>query len=263
MTGVGDAPFIDVRDVAKTYRTRSAEDVVALSPVRLAIGARELVAIVGPSGCGKSTLLRILAGLIAPSAGGTTIGGSPVRGPRRDIGMVFQDPVLLPWRTVRSNVLMPADVVGMARGRAEARADELLRLVHLEAFGAKYPAELSGGMRQRVAIARALMHDPAILLMDEPFGALDAMTREYMNLELLRIWQASGKTVVLVTHSIDEAVFLADRVVVMSPRPGTVREIVAVDVARPRGPRTRFDPRYLELIERVRTHFTPAEAVEA
>jgi NitT/TauT family transport system ATP-binding protein len=259
VTTVAGDPLIEVRDVTKTFRTRAGEDIVALAPVRLSVRAQEFVCIVGPSGCGKSTLLRIIAGLIAPSAGLAAIAGSAVSGPRRDIGMVFQDPVLLPWRSVRRNVLMPAEVVGIERRRAEDRARHLLGLVRLDGFGEKYPGELSGGMRQRVAIARALMHDPQILLMDEPFGALDAMTREYMNVELLRIWQASGKTVVLVTHSIDEAAFLADRVVVMSPRPGTVREVIPVEVKRPRGHRTRLDPRYLDVVAAIRRHFVDGE----
>jgi NitT/TauT family transport system ATP-binding protein len=258
-----EPPLIEVRNVAKTFRARSGDDVLALSGIGLSIGARQFVSIVGPSGCGKSTLLRIIAGLVAPSEGTARIGGAEVDGPRRDIGMVFQDPVLLPWRTVRGNVLMPAQVVGLAREPAERRCRELLDLVRLGGFADKYPGELSGGMRQRVAIARALMHDPAILLMDEPFGALDAMSREHMNLELLRIWRASQKTVVLVTHSIDEAVFLADRVVVMSPRPGSVHEIVDVDVERPRTGRMRVDPRFLEIIGAIRGHFEALPVVEA
>lgn len=257
-----EPPLIEVRNVSKTFRARSGDDVLALSGIGLSIRARQFVSIVGPSGCGKSTLLRIIAGLVAPSEGTARIGGSVVDGPRRDIGMVFQDPVLLPWRTVRGNILMPAQVVGMAREPAERRCRELLDLIHLGGFADKYPGELSGGMRQRVAIARALMHDPAILLMDEPFGALDAMSREYMNLELLRIWRASQKTVVLVTHSIDEAVFLADRVVVMSPRPGSVHEIVDVDVERPRTGRMRVDPRFLEIIGAIRGHFETLSVVE-
>jgi NitT/TauT family transport system ATP-binding protein len=252
---VSDGPLIDVRDVAKTFRARSGEDVEALSPVALAVAPGEFVAIVGPSGCGKSTLLRIVAGLVPPTAGQVRIAGRPVDGPRRDIGLCFQDAVLLPWRTVTRNVLVPAEVIGLDPARAGRRAGELLELVGLGGFADKYPKELSGGMRQRVAIARALMHDPAILLMDEPFGALDAMTRESMNLELLRIWQAHRKTVILVTHSIDEAAFLADRVVVMSARPGTIREVLDVKVARPRTPRTRFEPAYLEVVAGVRAHF--------
>jgi NitT/TauT family transport system ATP-binding protein len=260
---VSGGPLIDVRDVAKTFRARSGQDVDALAPVALGVARGEFVTIVGPSGCGKSTLLRIVAGLVPPTRGAVRIAGQPVTGPRRDIGMCFQDAVLLPWRTVARNVRVPAEVIGLDAATSARRAGELLELVGLGGFADKYPMELSGGMRQRVAIARALMHDPAILLMDEPFGALDAMTRESMNLELLRIWQAQRKTVILVTHSIDEAVFLADRVVVMSPRPGAVREVLDVKVPRPRTSRTRLDPAFLEVVAAVRAHFEALRVGEA
>jgi NitT/TauT family transport system ATP-binding protein len=194
----------------------------------------EFVTIVGQSGCGKTTLLKILAGLLPRSSGTVSLRGQPVDGPSRDIGVVFQDPVLLPWRTVLDNVMLPVQVLGLDRVRFGERARMLLGLVGLTGFEDKYPHELSGGMRQRVAIARALVHDPSLLLMDEPFGALDAMTREAMNLELLRIWQESGKTIVFITHSIPEAVFLADRVIVMSARPGRIQQIVDVELPRPR-----------------------------
>ena len=254
-------PLIEVRGAGKTFRTRSGEAVQALGDVTLAVAAGEFVCIVGASGCGKSTLLRLVAGLVPPTTGAVAIDGKPVTGPRRDVGMVFQDPVLLPWRTILKNVLVPAEVIGLEREQAARRAAGLLDLVGLRGFTDKYPGELSGGMRQRAAIARALMHEPAILLMDEPFGALDAMTREAMNQELLRIWQGSRKTVILVTHSIDEAVFLADRVVVMSPRPGSVRETLTVEVARPRTSRIRLDPAFLACVGAVRAHFeSPAMA---
>jgi NitT/TauT family transport system ATP-binding protein len=255
VTGGGARPLIELRSASKTFHTRSGEDVRALGEISLAVAPREFVCIVGASGCGKSTLLRLVAGLVAPTTGAVAIGGHVVTGPRRDIGMVFQDPVLLPWRTVLKNVLVPAEVIGMERGEAARRAGALLDLVGLRGFTDKYPGELSGGMRQRAAIARALMHDPEILLMDEPFGALDAMTREAMNQELLRIWQGNRKTVILVTHSIDEAVFLADRVIVMSPRPGSIRETLAVKVERPRTSRTRLDPAFLACVGAVRAHF--------
>ncbi|MGH7397857.1 MAG: ABC transporter ATP-binding protein [Candidatus Rokuibacteriota bacterium] len=255
MSAGAGRPLIEVRGASKTFGTRSGESIQALAEVSLGIAPGEFVCIVGASGCGKSTLLRLVAGLVAPTMGGVTIGGSAVTGPRRDIGMVFQDPVLLPWRTVLKNVLVPAEVIGMERREAARRAAALLDLVGLGGFTDKYPGELSGGMRQRAAIARALMHDPEILLMDEPFGALDAMTREAMNQELLRIWQGNRKTVILVTHSIDEAVFLADRVVVMSPRPGSVRQTLAVDVERPRTSHTRLDPTFLACVGAVRAHF--------
>ena len=227
-------PLISVCDLEKTYVTRGRARIRALAGISLDIHTGEFVTIVGQSGCGKTTLLKILAGLIPRSSGLVSLRGQPVDGPSRDIGIVFQDPILLPWRTVLNNVLLPAQVLGLDPRASHTRAMELLELVALEGFEDKYPHELSGGMRQRVAIARALVHDPSLLLMDEPFGALDAMTREFMNLELLRIWRESGKTIIFITHSIPEAVFLAGRVVVMSARPGRVQEIVSVDLPRPR-----------------------------
>jgi len=228
------APLITVSNLDKTYRTRGRALVRALAGISLDIADGEFVTIVGQSGCGKTTLLKILAGLLVRSGGHVTLRGRPVDGPSRDIGIVFQDPVLLPWRTVFDNVMLPVQVLGLDRAVFRGRALRLLDLVGLHGFEDKYPHELSGGMRQRVALARALVHDPSLLLMDEPFGALDAMTRELMNLELLRIWGEAGKTVVFITHSIPEAVFLADRVVVMSARPGRIVEMVNVDLPRPR-----------------------------
>ena len=228
------APLIVVSSLEKTYATRGRTQVQALAGISFEIGAGELITIVGQSGCGKTTLLKILAGLLQRSAGSVTLRGQPVDEPSRDIGIVFQDPVLLPWRTVFDNVMLPVEVLGLDRKTSAGRALELLGLVGLQGFEDKYPHELSGGMRQRVAIARALVHDPSLLLMDEPFGALDAMTREFMNLELLRIWKGSGKTIVFITHSIPEAAFLADRVVVMSARPGRIKQIVEVGLPRPR-----------------------------
>jgi len=228
------ATLISVKALDKTYVTRGRALVPALAGISFDIQAGEFVTIVGQSGCGKTTLLKILAGLVPQSSGLVTLRGQRVSGPSRDIGIVFQDPVLLPWRTVFRNVLLPAEVLRLDGRKAADRASELLELVGLGGFEDKYPHELSGGMRQRVAIARALVHDPSLLLMDEPFGALDAMTREFMNLELQRIWQQSRKTIVFITHSIPEAVFLADRVVVMSARPGRIQEVVGVDLPRPR-----------------------------
>ena len=228
------APLIAVSDLEKTYITKARTRVQALGGISLDIAAGEFVTIVGQSGCGKTTLLKILAGLLPRSAGTVTLRGAAVEGPSRDIGIVFQDPVLLPWRTVLDNVMLPVEVLRLDPAASADRARSLLTLVGLAGFEDKYPQELSGGMRQRVAIARALVHDPSLLLMDEPFGALDAMTREFMNVELLRIWEESRKTIVFITHSIPEAVFLADRVIVMSARPGRVREVVTVDLPRPR-----------------------------
>jgi NitT/TauT family transport system ATP-binding protein len=210
-------PLIDVCDVRKQFRSRSGAYLEALVDTSLSVQTKQFVCIVGPSGCGKSTLLRMIAGLEKASAGAIKIDGVPVTSPRRDIGLVFQSPVMLPWRTILKNVLVPAEVLKLDPAPSGRRAQELLTLVGLEGFGDRYPDELSGGMPQRAAIARALMHDPKILLMDEPFGALDALTREAMNLELLRIWQASTKTVVLVTHSIEEALLLSDKVAVFAP----------------------------------------------
>ncbi|WP_431855243.1 ABC transporter ATP-binding protein [Azospirillum sp.] len=247
--------FIEVDGVWKKFQTRSGEHVTALADISCHIEEGEFICIVGPSGCGKSTLLRIIAGLVPPSQGRATIAGKPVLSPRRDIGMVFQSPVLLPWRTVTDNVLVPAEVIGLSRSQAQRRAGELLELVGLAQFAEKLPRELSGGMRQRVAIARSLMHDPQTLLMDEPFGALDAMTRETMNTELLRIWEAQRKTVILVTHSIDEAIFLADRIFVISPRPGRLSDVLDVRVSRPRSSHSRHEPAFIELAASLREYF--------
>ena len=248
----GGEPFVQVEAVSKTYAVRRGEAVPALGGVSFGVGAGEFVAVVGPSGCGKSTLLRIVAGLAAPSGGEVRVGGAAVRGPRADVGLVFQRPVLLPWRTARGNVLLPAEVLRRDRAAARRRADELLELVGLGGFGERYPAELSGGMQARVAIARALAHDPPLLLMDEPFGALDALTREELGRELLRVWDAERKTVLFVTHGIAEAVLLADRVVVLTPRPGRVAEVVAVDLPRPRAPDVVDTPAFGRLAARVR-----------
>jgi NitT/TauT family transport system ATP-binding protein len=232
--------------VGMTYRT-DAGPVEALRDVGFSVDRGELVALVGPSGCGKSTLLRVVAGLRPPSRGAVAVDGRAVTGPIASVGMVFQAPVLLKWRTIRDNVLLPAELAGLGRTRYRERAEQLLRLVGLDGFAERLPRELSGGMQQRAAICRALLLDPPLLLMDEPFGALDAMTRDEMNLELLRVWgepATARKTVLFVTHSIPEAVFLADRVVVMSPRPGRVARIVDVPLARPRTPATRAAPTF-------------------
>ena len=224
---------IAVRHLAKDYGA-GANAIAALRDIDFSVGEGEFLSIVGPSGCGKSTLLKILAGLMPASSGEATLNGTPIEGPRRDIGMVFQSPVLFPWRSVLGNVLLPADVQRLGREEMTKRAMELLALVGLTGFERRYPWELSGGMQQRVALVRALIHDPALLLMDEPFGALDALTRESMNVELQRIWLDRRKTVVFVTHSTSEAVFLADRVMVMSARPGTIADMLKIELPRPR-----------------------------
>jgi NitT/TauT family transport system ATP-binding protein len=228
------APLLSIEHLGKTYKTRNGARIEALQDINLQIGVEEFVAVVGPSGCGKSTLLKILAGIERRTSGAIQLAGRSLEGPAREIGLVFQAPVLLAWRTVLDNVMLPVEVQRRDRATHLAKAHALLAMAGLEGFANRYPFELSGGMQQRVSICRALVHDPAFLLMDEPFGALDAMTRETMNLELLRIWKESRKTAMLVTHSIPEAVFLADRVVAMSPRPGRILEIISIDLPRPR-----------------------------
>ena len=228
------APVIKLTGVSKTFATASGERVRALENTNLAIRPSEFITVVGASGCGKTTLLRLIAGLERSTSGTIDVNGARQLGPSEQVGIVFQDPTLLPWRTVMQNVLLPVQVLKLDARAYGKRATELLETVGLRDFENKYPHELSGGMRQRVAIARALVHDPAMLLMDEPFGALDALTRDQMNLELLDIWSATKKTVLLITHSITESIFLADRVIVMSPRPGRVVEEIAIDLPRPR-----------------------------
>jgi NitT/TauT family transport system ATP-binding protein len=240
-------------DVAKTYRPANRAEVVAVSPTSLRIGAGEFVSLVGPSGCGKTTLLNLVSGLILPSAGQILFHGAPTHGPTGEMSLVFQRPVLLPWRRIIENVLLPVQVMGLKpRATYERRARDLLALVGLQGFEDAYPKELSGGMQQRAAIARALVYDTQVLLMDEPFAALDAMTREELNLELMRIWQVTGRTILFVTHNIPEAVLLSDRIVVMTPRPGRVREILTVDIPRPRTLETMAQPAFGALCNHIR-----------
>ncbi len=241
-------PAIEVRNLTKVYPTRD-QPVQALSDVSFSVAEGEFVTIVGHSGCGKTTILKIIAGLVQGSSGSVRVRGKPVVGPLPDVGMVFQHPVLLKWRSVQGNVMLPIEMLRLGVEEHRGRALDLLELAGLSEFKDRYPRELSGGMQQRVAICRALVHDPSLLLMDEPFGALDLMTREEMNLELLRIWSQRRKTSLLVTHSISEAVFLADRVVVMTPRPGMVADVVEVKLPRPRVPETKLDPRFTELVQ--------------
>lgn len=255
--------LIDVSALNKVYRTREGADINALSNVNFGIREGEFVTVVGPSGCGKSTLLKILAGTLRRTSGQVTMRGAPIDGPSRDVGVVFQAPVLLPWRTVLENVMLPIEIQKRDRAQYTEKARSFLKLVGLEAFEGKYPNELSGGMQQRVGISRALVHDPALLLMDEPFGALDAMTRESMNLELLRIWNESKKTVLLVTHSIPEAVYLADRVIVMSPRPGRISEIMEIDLPRPRPLEIINSEAFGRHVVAIRRHFQSLSALDA
>jgi NitT/TauT family transport system ATP-binding protein len=228
-----DGAFISVRDLQKVYPTEG-EPLVALRDVDLEVRAGEFLSLVGPSGCGKSTLLNIVGGLLDKSAGEVRFRGREQTGPRREIGMMFQTAVLFAWRTVLENVLLPIELFGWDKAKYRGRALEILELVGLKGFERSYPRQLSGGMQQRVSLSRVLVYDPEVLLLDEPFGALDEFTREAMNLELLRIWGGSGKTVLFVTHNINEAVFLSDRVVVMTPRPGRIARVIDIDLPRPR-----------------------------
>ncbi|HEV2570789.1 MAG TPA: ABC transporter ATP-binding protein [Beijerinckiaceae bacterium] len=247
--------LLRIAHVEKTYATKDGQAIHALKDVNLDIGRGEFISIVGPSGCGKTTLLKILAGILRRSSGDIAMQGRDLNGPSRELGVVFQAPVLLPWRTVLQNVMVPVEVQKRERASFEQRARQLLAMVGLTGFENKYPTELSGGMQQRVGICRALVHDPSFLLMDEPFGALDAMTREQMNEELQRIWTESRKTVLLVTHSIPEAVYLADRVVVMTPRPGRIVDIIPVDLPRPRTLAMHNTPEFGRFVARIRAHF--------
>ena len=256
-----DRAMIAVRRLSKRFDTGSGP-VIALSDIDFSINEGELVVVVGPSGCGKSTLLRILAGLLPQSEGSAHLHGTPITGPRRDIGVVFQSPVLFPWRSILGNALLPADVQGLDRAAMRTRAMGLLKLVGLEGFENRFPWELSGGMQQRVALVRALIHDPALLLMDEPFGALDAMTREAMNTELQRIWMERRKTVLFITHSIGEAVFLADRVLVMSPRPGRIMDELKIDLPRPRGLDVMNTEAFGAYVKRIRVALNATGGIE-
>ena len=245
-------PLIDIQGVSKTYVTASSGNVHALNKIDLEIAEGEFVCVVGPSGCGKSTLLRMLAGLDTYDGGRLSLGEQPVTGPSGKVGVVFQAANLLPWLTVRENVRLPLRVGGR-HDAADGRIDALLEMAGLGEFGRRYPYELSGGMQQRAGICRALARDPQILLMDEPFGALDALTRERMNMELQRIWQANRKTILLITHSISEAIFLGDRVVVMSARPGHILADLAVPIPRPRSFDTIVShPGYAKLASEIR-----------
>jgi NitT/TauT family transport system ATP-binding protein len=252
---VADArAYVDIAGVGKTYR-RDHRETHALERIDLAIHQGEFLAIVGPSGCGKSTLLRLVAGLHLASTGEVRIDGRIVDRPQTDLGVVFQSPVLLDWRTALDNVLVQIELRSLDPRAYRERALRLLDQVGLKEFVDRYPYELSGGMRQRVAIARALIHDAPLLLMDEPFGALDALTREQMRLDLEALWLATRKTVLFITHSVDEAVLLADRVVVMSPRPGKIECIIDVSMPRPRGLAARRAPEFVQATERITSIF--------
>jgi len=243
--------MIRMINVSKVYESIDGEKVTAVHNLDLDVEDNEFLAIVGPSGCGKSTLLKLMVGLLPASSGEIHFRGQLVRGPRTDVGRVFQEPILLPWRTIRRNVLFPIEILRKKDRDYNEEAQRLLTLVGLAGFEEKAPYELSGGMQQRAAICRSLIHDPALLVMDEPFGALDAMTRDEMGAELLRIWHERRKTVVFVTHSIREAVWLADRVVVMTARPARIAEIVTVELPRPRTAHMQFLPEFGAYVESI------------
>lgn len=247
------APAIELTGISKTYAASKGVAVDAVVDFSLTVADGEFITLVGPSGCGKSTMLKILGGLTSATRGSMQLHGAPHAGPTPEIGIVYQQPLLLPWRTVLDNVMVPVEVLKLPKDKMRAEARKLLEVLGLTDFEKSYPHQLSGGMQQRVGIARALVYDPAILLMDEPFGALDAMTRDQMTVELMRVSSQFGKTVIFVTHSISEAVLLADRVVVMTPRPGKIAGIIDVDLARPRDLSVVNTPRFGELAEQVRT----------
>lgn len=249
-------PFIQLKDVNKIYVTKD-DAITACQDINFDINQSEFIAIVGPSGCGKTTILKMLAGLISYTSGEITIGGKKVVEPQTDLGIIFQDAVLLDWRDVVNNVMIQTEIRGLRRAEYLPVAKKLILDVGLEGFEKKKPYELSGGMRQRVSICRALVHDPPLLLMDEPFGALDALTREQISMDIQHIWMEKRKTALLITHSITEAVLLADRVIVMSPRPGKIVEIIDIDLPRPRH-LSHLPEEFNELTGRIRQIFEAA-----
>ncbi len=265
MAEQSNQPIVRLSGVDKVFGRGGQGGTTALEGIDLEIARGEFVSLIGPSGCGKSTLLRAIGDLTAPTRGEVTVNGKSAAAARRDrdYGIVFQAPVLFEWRSVADNVKLPLEVIGRPAAERAARAREMLELVELGDFAGHYPYQLSGGMQQRVAIARALATEPALLLMDEPFGALDEMTRERMNSEVLRIWERTGTTIVFVTHSIPEAVFLSSRVVVMSARPGRITKVVEVDLPRPRNVETRESRRYFELVTEVREALRAGGGLEA
>ena len=247
-----------IEDLSVVYRSRRGA-LTAVERLSMDIEEGQFVAVLGPSGCGKSTLLKIVSGLMQPAAGQATLDDRVISGPRPDVGIVFQQPTLLPWKTVLANVLVPIRALRQSEAAHRDQAMDLLRLVGLEAFADHYPHELSGGMQQRVGIARGLIHNPRLLLMDEPFAALDAMTRERMSAELQSIWMETNKAVLFITHSIQEAVFLADKIVVLSERPAHVVEVLNVDLPRPRGTDVVADPEFTRLCAHLRKFFSIGE----
>lgn len=252
-----NTPEIQIKDVSMVYTNNIGEEIVALNNVSLDIHKGEFISLLGPSGCGKSTLIRLIADLLQPTSGNVSIGGKSPREIRLEqkYGIVFQSPVLYDWRTVRRNICLPMEIMGVPKKERTSRIDKMLNLVELKEFGYKYPFQLSGGMQQRVGIARALALEPEILLMDEPFSALDEFTREKLNEDLLNIWGKTKNTVIFVTHNIPESVFLSDRVVVLSPHPGRLSAIVDIDLPRPRENSLRETPEFYEYVAKIRRSF--------
>lgn len=248
------SPAIALRGISKTYTAKGRPNTLALDDISLDVAEGEFVALVGPSGCGKSTLLKLISGLLSPTSGSIEVFNHTVTRPLPSVGIVFQSPVLMKWRTVFQNVMLPLEVMGTMNESSHDRVMSLLELAGIRDFAHSYPRELSGGMQQRVSICRALVHNPPLLLLDEPFGALDAMTRSQMNMDLARIWAQTRKTTVLITHSVSEAVFLADRVIVMSARPGRITEIVDVEIPHPRTVDVRGQPKFGELVQQIGRH---------
>jgi len=254
---MSERPILTANQIEMTFGD-SESPLEAIAEANLQVVSNAFVCLIGPSGCGKSTLLRILAGLVQPTAGEVLLDGEPLRKPSPKIGFVFQRANLMPWRSTLENVMLPLELARVPRGQARERAVGLLDLVGLEDFYEARPRNLSGGMRQRVALARALVYDPDVLLLDEPFGALDALTRERMSCELLRIWQARRKTVIMVTHNIQEAIFMSDRVLTMSPRPGRIEQDLSVDLPRPRCMEALYDPHFGDLARQLRASLRTA-----
>ncbi|MCX8997017.1 ABC transporter ATP-binding protein [Rhizobiaceae bacterium BDR2-2] len=252
VTGAAAVPVIEITGVTKRFRDKGGREVHALGPVDLRIRSGEFVSVVGPSGCGKSTLLRLIAGLDEASEGTLLRYGTPLDSPSYEVGIIFQEHVLFPWATILQNVMLPADILNLPRGAAEKRAWRLLEMTGLKDFAHLRPQMLSGGMKQRAAFCRAMLADPRFLLLDEPFGALDALTREELSLELSRLWGELGRTAFMITHDIDEAILLGDRVLVMSPRPGRIEADIAVDLPRPRSVETAAHPRFQEIKQEIR-----------
>jgi len=253
---------LESKDLELVYRIKGGEDIHSLTKVNLNARDGEFLSVVGPSGCGKTTLLKIFSGLLRPTQGTVHIKGKPIEGPNPDVGMVFQQPVLMSWRSVIQNVLLPIEILKLNIDNYKQKARELINLAGLKGFEERFPHELSGGMQQRVCICRALIQDPSVLLMDEPFGALDAFTREMMNLELLRIWRERKKTVIFVTHSISEAVFLSDRIAIMTHRPGSIIRVIKVPFPRPRTMEIMADPGFGKQVLEIRAHLHAKGALD-